>query len=219
MQARWKWTAIAVTATVLMACGGGSGTGGSPARVVAASVVEPAGANCPDGGMKLDFGADANGNGALEGAEVQGSAYACTSRLPQGDASCPYGGTSLQIAGLASGAGPQLTACHGRGSDAVQTRYFVPLQIVDNFPLQCDFNIDATCAGNGANFMQFGGGFLADAASVQRICAAMNATGGTIDGTQHLVGNSAAIASWNGTRWEFTSVNQPTIVTRFSCVF
>lgn len=38
---------------------------------------EPAGTNCENGGIKIDSGVDANGNGTLDDAEINATAYAC----------------------------------------------------------------------------------------------------------------------------------------------
>ncbi|MDF3065023.1 MAG: Phage tail fiber protein [Polyangiaceae bacterium] len=57
-------------------CERAPGTSGVGSVVV--STAEPAGANCPSGGQRLDHGRDANGNGALEPSEVAGSTYACS---------------------------------------------------------------------------------------------------------------------------------------------
>lgn len=43
---------------------------------------EPAGANCTHGGTRIEAGLDANGNGALDNAEVQSTAYACNAAPP-----------------------------------------------------------------------------------------------------------------------------------------
>lgn len=77
---------------------------------------EPAGANCPTGGTKLDIGHDSDGDGALAGAEIEQTVYVCngddgedgnngsngmdsivqSSAEPAG-ANCANGGTKLEI--------------------------------------------------------------------------------------------------------------------------
>jgi OmcA/MtrC family decaheme c-type cytochrome len=86
----------------LVACAGDNG-----ANALVSSSAEPAGANCPFGGTKLEVGVDANGNGTLEPSEVgaTGTSYVCngdgqtslvrTSPEPAG-ANCPFGGTKIE---------------------------------------------------------------------------------------------------------------------------
>ncbi len=71
----------------LAACGGGGGgtttmdTGG--ASTVTAQATLPVGdANCPTGGVALDYGIDDNKNGVLDSAEVDGTAYICNGAAP-----------------------------------------------------------------------------------------------------------------------------------------
>ncbi len=45
--------------------------------VLQASTDEPPGTNCVNGGVRLDWGADLNGDGALDVDEITGSAYVC----------------------------------------------------------------------------------------------------------------------------------------------
>ncbi|MBS2013545.1 MAG: hypothetical protein JST00_11690 [Deltaproteobacteria bacterium] len=53
----------------------GAGTGAvAPLTKV---VVEPKGANCASGGVRIDAGKDANGDGKLEGGEVSSTSYVC----------------------------------------------------------------------------------------------------------------------------------------------
>jgi ELWxxDGT repeat protein len=44
---------------------------------LAVTSVEPAGSNCPDGGLKIEVGVDDNGNGSLEANEVDHTQYIC----------------------------------------------------------------------------------------------------------------------------------------------
>jgi OmcA/MtrC family decaheme c-type cytochrome len=81
------------------------GSGGSGDAALANTSPEPAGANCPDGGIKLDVGLDANGNGVLDASEITTTSYVCngsgknsrvrTSAEPAG-ANCPFGGTKIE---------------------------------------------------------------------------------------------------------------------------
>jgi hypothetical protein len=69
---------------------------------------EPVGANCADGGNKLNFGADSDADGQLSAAEVTASAYVCngaasrgatvtSSAIQPGDSDCPEGGYLLSV--------------------------------------------------------------------------------------------------------------------------
>ena len=91
-------------------CDGEQGSAG--ARALTAVVQESAGANCSSGGVKINSGSDANGNGALDVAEVTGTQYVCngatgepngtnaTNTLIRADieaagSNCTYGGTRI----------------------------------------------------------------------------------------------------------------------------
>jgi hypothetical protein len=85
--------------------------GGAGARALTAVVQESAGANCASGGVKINSGSDANGNGTLDVAEVTGTQYVCnggsgangtnaTNTLIRSDieaagSNCTYGGTRI----------------------------------------------------------------------------------------------------------------------------
>lgn len=86
---------------------GTDGTDGSDgANALVLTTPEPAGANCPAGGTKVQAGVDANGNGALEPSEVAiaGTSFVCagvgtnslvrTQQEPAG-AHCAFGGTRI----------------------------------------------------------------------------------------------------------------------------
>ena len=75
---------VSSTAYVCQASGGGTGpvggTGptGSPGTTMLTAISpEAAGANCAQGGQRVTIGTDANGNGALDSAEVTGTRYLC----------------------------------------------------------------------------------------------------------------------------------------------
>lgn len=117
--------------------------GSTPVRTLTATAVEAAGANCATGGTRITAGADANGNGTLDAAEISSTAYVCNGATgatgptgangftqlmamavePVGSANCTYGGTRI-TSGLdtnrdgALGAG-EVTAtsyvCNGSG--------------------------------------------------------------------------------------------------------
>jgi hypothetical protein len=57
-------------------CNGGDGADGSSALIAVSP--EPAGANCPQGGNRVDYGGDSNGNGVLDTSEVAGMQYICS---------------------------------------------------------------------------------------------------------------------------------------------
>jgi MYXO-CTERM domain-containing protein len=64
------------------ACNGAPGAQGSAGGAAGVALVrtssEPAGANCSRGGQKVEAGVDADGNGALEDAEVTSAGFVCT---------------------------------------------------------------------------------------------------------------------------------------------
>ena len=84
---------------------GPSGTVGGSSLIQ--TTTEPAGANCPFGGTKIEFGVDANGNGTLDPTEVSatGTTYTCnasgksslvrTTAEPAGT-NCALGGTRIE---------------------------------------------------------------------------------------------------------------------------
>jgi OmcA/MtrC family decaheme c-type cytochrome len=97
-----------VLAAALLACSGDPGAAGSPgASGLVHASPEPAGANCPYGGTRLDVGIDSNSNGALDPTEVSatGTSYVCSDRgknslvrtaaEPAGT-HCPLGGTRIE---------------------------------------------------------------------------------------------------------------------------
>jgi hypothetical protein len=56
-------------------CNGGSGSNGSTALVSVTD--EPAGANCENGGKRIDTGVDDDHDGTLEGPEIDSTSYVC----------------------------------------------------------------------------------------------------------------------------------------------
>jgi len=62
-------------------CDGGEGQTGLQSLV--SVTAEPAGANCADGGQRIDYGIDDNGDGTLDAAEVDGTSYACNGAAGQ----------------------------------------------------------------------------------------------------------------------------------------
>lgn len=62
-------------AALLWACGPAGG--GAPGATLTTTFVETAGENCPNGGQRVLTGVDANGNGALEPAEVRDTTFVC----------------------------------------------------------------------------------------------------------------------------------------------
>lgn len=51
--------------------------GNDGVSTLSVTTIEPAGANCEFGGVKIQFGGDTNRNGVLEESEIQSTAYAC----------------------------------------------------------------------------------------------------------------------------------------------
>ena len=98
---------------VLVACSGSQGPAGPPgdagppgANALTSTSPEPAGANCADGGTKVEVGLDTNGNGVLDPSEVNQSAttYICNgsgknalvSTSPEpGGTNCQFGGVRI----------------------------------------------------------------------------------------------------------------------------
>ena len=92
----------------LAACSGDPGApGNSGANALVNASAEPAGANCPYGGTKVEVGVDANGNGALDPSEIKatGTSYVCNGAgksslvltgVEPGGANCPFGGTKIE---------------------------------------------------------------------------------------------------------------------------
>src|SRR4051812_38117955 len=100
---------VVVGATFMMAAcegpTGPAGTGSAGSNALTNTSSEPAGANCANGGIKIDVGIDANDNGTLDASEVTGTSYVCngngtdslvrTKTEPAG-ANCPFGGTRIE---------------------------------------------------------------------------------------------------------------------------
>lgn len=86
---------ITNTSSVCNGAPGGAGAAGPAARVSVSA--EPAGANCAKGGQKIESGLDANGNGALDPAEVTATSYACDGA--QGKSGCSAAPGALSLAG------------------------------------------------------------------------------------------------------------------------
>jgi OmcA/MtrC family decaheme c-type cytochrome len=91
---------------------GGTGEPGAPALMTTTD--EPAGANCPNGGTKVDVGLDANRDGVLDEDEITSTSYICngtgssslvaTSVEPAGT-NCEYGGVKIETGLDADGNG------------------------------------------------------------------------------------------------------------------
>ncbi|HSD90930.1 MAG TPA: hypothetical protein VLB44_25575, partial [Kofleriaceae bacterium] len=90
----------------VIGCEGPAGpAGGDGSTALVSTSDEPPGANCANGGTKVEVGIDKNGNGALETSEVSSTRYVCNgtetnalvdaSPEPAG-ANCPYGGTKIE---------------------------------------------------------------------------------------------------------------------------
>ncbi len=98
-----RWLPFVLVITACEGPAGPMGQDGSNALV--ATSAEAAGLNCPSGGSKIEYGIDADGDGVLDAAEVEGTTYACngpgtislvsTSTEPAG-ANCPWGGTRIE---------------------------------------------------------------------------------------------------------------------------
>jgi Concanavalin A-like lectin/glucanases superfamily len=78
---------------------GDAGPAGATSRVKITN--EPPGANCENGGVRIDAGADTNGNGVLDTAEIQTTGYVCHVPLPCGSLQIPNGGGAIVNASAA----------------------------------------------------------------------------------------------------------------------
>lgn len=85
-----------------------------PHAVVSLTTDEPAGANCADGGTKLETGIDLNDNAALDANEVQSTQYVCQDATPgelvnvvdePAGANCEFGGLKVESGTDADGSG------------------------------------------------------------------------------------------------------------------
>lgn len=69
---------VSATAYVCNGANGSTGAAGADGKASLISTsAEPAGANCATGGLKINAGIDANGNGVLDVAEVSSTNYVC----------------------------------------------------------------------------------------------------------------------------------------------
>jgi hypothetical protein len=115
--------ASAVLAAQLLACGSSSANGSSSKTTLLSTTVEAAGTNCAAGGQRVDVGLDADGNGALDPAEVAKTVYLCdgaagaapTASGEDPGSNCAAGGVKLQV-------GAQVTyLCNGTAGAAGET--------------------------------------------------------------------------------------------------
>jgi hypothetical protein len=97
-------TLLGMVGLLVLACESGMDAPASLTRLVD----EAAGANCHDGGKRLDLGLDRDGDGVLGDDEVKTTAYICSNALasgaitesvplPLGDENCPSGGSAVRI--------------------------------------------------------------------------------------------------------------------------
>ncbi len=96
-----RLTWLICSLAVLTACGDNA----RPSSLVL-TFDEPAGANCPGGGTRIDVGVDNDDNGLLEGSELTNTTYVCngsggTSSLVRtseelAGTNCPFGGTKIE---------------------------------------------------------------------------------------------------------------------------
>jgi OmcA/MtrC family decaheme c-type cytochrome len=100
---------VGVLGIILAACGTGpTGPQGNPgANALVSTSQEQPGANCPNGGTKIETGLDANGNGVLDPSEVnaQATTYVCNGSGTSGQASLVSttpepSGTNCQFGGV-----------------------------------------------------------------------------------------------------------------------
>lgn len=93
-------------AFLLVACEGPAGPNGpTGSNGMVSTADEPPGANCENGGTKIEIGVDSNGNGVLDPSEITKTSYVCNSEgtnalvsaspEPAGT-NCPFGGTKIE---------------------------------------------------------------------------------------------------------------------------
>ena len=121
-------------ASSVAVCNGQTGEQGVPGtNALVRSTVEPDGANCDRGGIRIDVGGDDNADGVLDGDEIDQTTYACDG--PQGQA-------GLRTLVETSTVGPP--ACEGVG---VQLRYGLDANENDELdPNEVD-STDVLCEG------------------------------------------------------------------------
>ena len=98
-----------VTSTVYVCNGANGSDGRDGASTLVSTATEPAGAHCPDGGIAVRSGVDANADGTLDAAEVQQVSYACNGAIGGTGATGATGLTSL-LAFAVEPAGPNCAA-------------------------------------------------------------------------------------------------------------
>lgn len=100
---------VCVLVGLIAACSGDQGPPGNPGApgdtALTSTSSEPPGANCAEGGTRIDVGVDANANGVLDDDEITSTTYVCngsgtnalvrTSPELAGD-NCPWGGTKIE---------------------------------------------------------------------------------------------------------------------------
>ncbi len=76
-----KGLALGLLLPVVAGCAGADGDAGKDGKAGANALVsltdEPAGTNCANGGQKVEYGADLNGNKKLDDDEIEGTKYVC----------------------------------------------------------------------------------------------------------------------------------------------
>jgi len=118
----WTRLGLLTLSLLLTACGGGGGGGSSETTSNGAVAVNKrlieANATCPNGGIEIDMGVDTNKNGLLDAGEISSTETVCNGndgavgadgtdgangtsaavRLTAStDASCPFGGTNIDV--------------------------------------------------------------------------------------------------------------------------
>ena len=116
---RLSLSLVALSLVGQFGCSGDDGKDGSAGAAGALTRVTQASpsATCKGGGLKVEVGPDANGNGVLDDAEVTSTNEVCngagalsaTTNLPIGDAQCAAGGSRFDI-GIDDGAGGGVAA-------------------------------------------------------------------------------------------------------------
>src|SRR5690606_29404720 len=76
---------VSLSVLVLGACEGASVDGEDGLSALLALSDEEAGDNCENGGTKVDYGTDLDGDGVLDSDEIEGTEYACNGQDGEGE--------------------------------------------------------------------------------------------------------------------------------------
>jgi hypothetical protein len=204
---------LGVLAAVIFSasCSGDAGRNGVNGHNGLVSVVpEPAGTNCPNGGVKITTGLDNNDNGTLDSSEVTATQYVCSAsgggssslvKVSQeaAGANCAQGGAKIESGPDTNGNGMLDTSevtstnyvCNGGGGQATLTAVQVE-------------PAGANCVAGGAKIQtgtDTNGNGMLDASEVTSTNYVCNGDAGAANGTMPV------ITQYGGVNSEVTSTN------------